>query len=392
MKERLKKIGKLKIVLFLAVVVILTTAALIVSENIRHRELSSKLADLKSSTSYNKDKFSERYSVSFTDEEVEEIQHFFDDIGKKSFKEFKSFDEVKEILSECPDEFNGVIGRDDIYATVFGIPFSGVGTWDQFTARCRLGEPCSIIVAQYALDLTATFYYIEYNGDSFYAVEDRLMDAQNNEEFAYNESFGKYLKIESYDSDDGYMEYAFLTDDRTLVYRDVLDYYESDNEDKGAPPEYWQFYMATVNRESIDKAMLTAQGYSKDFSLKYTGFADRHPSFAKNNPMADYDKDGLLDRVYRQYLELENGENVVSAYLFLGNGNNIVLSKNVWGEYFKTCMKDVTEDGKDDICFIQYTKNTNSEKYDMTVFEYRNGNYGAIKDQTWDEEYIKGLL
>ena len=47
-------------------------------------------------------------------------------------------------------------------------------------------------------------------------------------------------------------------------------------------------------------------------------------------------------------------------------------------------MADVTGDGNDDICFIQYNLTPASE-YEVDVFEYINGNYIAMN--TLDDKY-----
>ena len=85
----------------------------------------------------------------------------------------------------------------------------------------------------------------------------------------------------------------------------------------------------------------------------YTGYADVHPVYANGNAYKDYDKDGILDRIYRTYRVESDGEEVVQVYCFLGNGNTIVLDDNLWGDTFSTYCFDFNEDEIRDICFVQ---------------------------------------
>lgn len=82
----------------------------------------------------------------------------------------------------------------------------------------------------------------------------------------------------------------------------------------------------------------------------YSGYADIHPVYAAGNAYKDYDKDGILDRIYRKYIIEETGEETVKVYCFLGNGKTIELDHDLWGDTFTTQCFDLNEDQARDIC------------------------------------------
>jgi hypothetical protein len=125
-----------------------------------------------------------------------------------------------------------------------------------------------------------------------------------------------------------------------------------------------QSELSEENSESI---------YDQDEGFySYTGYLDIHPVFAKDNPKYDYDGDGLLDRVYKQY-DSDTGNNIF--YLRFGNGSELLLSDVTWGIFFKTETAELTGDGVNEILFEQFSTSTKCANLYVTVFTLRDGSY-----------------
>lgn len=294
---------------------------------------------------------------------------------------FKELDEIKKILGECPDDYVSLTERDDIYSIVLGSAFAGIERFDEFVADCRLGRPSHLIMAQITTNLDPIYYYLEYDGKTYHVVEDKTLDDYEGDN-GYSEFFSSKIKFENYsNSEGGLIEYGFLTDDFNLNYKDVVKYY--DQMEKSADsdlkePNFWQFYVCLVNKDELENRVLPSDRLTEEFVKEYTGFADKHPYFKDENPIEDYDGDEILDRVYREQEVIDETRSLTNVYLFLGNGNTVTLGKNLWGDFFKTEMIDVTGDDNKDILFVQYNKGVHPQ-YGLSVFEYRNGNYVAAK-------------
>ena len=353
-----------------------------------YEKRSSNRAELElllEQTNEAKESFRKKYrEISFENklEEQKKVKAFLDSLFNKSGETstFHSLSEIKEIIGTYPDVYGQITDYPDLYCVVFGQPQQGIERYNEFIAHCRLGIPGSMVMAQFTTNLDPIYYYMEFDGDTYHVVEDRTCDGFD-EQSGFTEIFSKYLRFESYlQSDQSVIEYGYLTDENKLSYADVIDYYENVNTNPNIlEPEYWQFYMSTSTQDELKERRLKPDRVNKEYTTNYTGYADVHFDFCNDNPLSDYDSDGILDRVYREYKELSNSKSIVNVYLFLGNGNNVSLGKNIWGEKFKTQMADVTGDGYKDICFIQYTDDVLTNEYSFSVYRYSSGNYIALK-------------
>ncbi len=104
----------------------------------------------------------------------------------------------------------------------------------------------------------------------------------------------------------------------------------------------------------------------------YTGYMDIHPIFAQGNPRADYDEDGLLDRVFKKY---DSNTNTSSFYLHFGNGTNLLLSDREMGYFFQTEAADLTGDGVKEIMFEQFSMSTKCSNLYLTIYTFKSGGY-----------------
>ena len=104
----------------------------------------------------------------------------------------------------------------------------------------------------------------------------------------------------------------------------------------------------------------------------YTGYLDENSYFAKDNPRKDYDGDGLLDRVYKEFQE-DTGSNIFT--LEFGNGSKLQLSDMTLGMFFATEGVDLTGDGQNEIIFEQNGTGTGGDYVYLSIFTLDRGSY-----------------
>lgn len=291
---------------------------------------------------------------------------------------FKSKKDIIEILERYPSNSEEIITRKDIFSVVFGSAQYGVETFNTFVSNCRLGIPGTMVMAQFTTNLDPVYTYIEFDGAGYHIVEDKTRDGYD-EDTGYVEIYGKYLKFEEYsDQEGGVIEYGYLTNDIKMTYSKVLNYYstvDTVGPDNIKMPDFWQFYVGVISKDDWEARVLPPDRLSKEFTEEYNGYLDMHPSYRYDNPMVDYDKDGIYDRIFRQYISDGLGRYRTNVFCFMGDGNNIQLAKDAWGEKYKTVAADLNADGNKDIVFIQYNDNPTDIRSEASVFLYKGGNY-----------------
>lgn len=378
MKQHSKKYAKINLIIAVALCTAIVIVAFFSLRYVRHSSTMAKLSALAEETRSADEALNHKYEKMDISDGVAPSRKAFRKamnqiITEASKDTLKSLDEVKEILGEVPREYTQIVADDSIYSLLFGEVKNGREAFDSFIFDTRLGHPSELIMVQFTINLDPIYYYIEYDGKKYHIVEDQTSDGYTGDN-AYIENTARYVRFEGYVEKSGDItEYGYSTDNYQLRYNDVLNSLEDESK-ISAGNDCWQFYISTLEKDKIEDRMIPVDRIDKDFKAAYTGFADIHPDFAKNNPMKDYDDDGTIDRVYRECRESKYGS-IVNTYLLLGNGNTIYLASNLWGEDFSTPMKDEDCDGHKDIVFTQYTENEPDKEPETRVFEYRNGNY-----------------
>jgi len=123
---------------------------------------------------------------------------------------------------------------------------------------------------------------------------------------------------------------------------------------------------STINRNWDDtEEMVAYEADGAGFDLTYTGYLDIHPVYAEENPRQDFDGDGQLDRVYKQYDE----EDGTSLYVHFYNGKELLLTSSAWGVWFHTTSCDVTGDGVNEIVFCQESMSTGGLYMTLSIFQ-----------------------
>ena len=384
MIQRLKNLKKRSLIIIAAALVAAIVIACISIAYLQKRNANiDRLQALQKSAREANSEFTIKYKMASDKEKrrfkfESSLKEFWE---KQNADSFKTLDEVKKILKEeYPGDYISIVNRDDIYSLLFGEVQNGLQEFDEFVVNSRLNRPATLVMVQFTTNLDPIYYYIEYDGKSYHVVEDKTYDGYG-EEYGYVEIKARYLRFEDYPERNGDItEYGYTSDVRNLTYKEVLDYIEKSSDGEILEePNCWEFYISPIDKEAMENRMLAPNRVDRDFKAKYSGFADRHPDYSEDNPFEDYDEDGILDRVYREYETLSENKGIVNAYLFFGDGNTVTLAKNIWGESFKTQMMDVTNDNNKDICFIQYNENAMGSEYGISIFEYKNGNYVAMK-------------
>ena len=125
--------------------------------------------------------------------------------------------------------------------------------------------------------------------------------------------------MEGYAQEDGSItEYAFLCDSKDLTYRMVQDYYAGNAASGVEEPSVWDFYIRNISKQESEERIGEINPDDHYAVKTYTGYADIHPVYASGNAYKDYDKDEILDRIYRKYTVEENGKESVKVYCFFG--------------------------------------------------------------------------
>lgn len=363
MKQLLKSTKRFKLILafIIVLVVAIIVTAVFAMRSSKRDVMSEKLKALQESATLNEENMNRQYGY-YGDDDLSGTSDTYQ-------TRMKSFKEIKTILDEYPSDYEEAIKITDIYSVGFGFPLFGIDKWDQFVADSRTGRPGNIVMVQFSGDYSCVYYYIEYDGEKYHVIEDRSRDSEDPDS-GYAEAYGQYLHIEQYPAESGYAEYAYLTDDPTMTFRKAESFYSGADESITEEPSYWQIYIGVVTAEMIANNQVDNDGSEENTTL-YTGFTDNNPYYSLENPMSDYDGDGILDRVYRECSVDEEGNVHVSAYLLLGNGKTVILSSNIWGSHFATDLIDFTSDGNKDICFKQYS----DDECEISIFKYIDGDY-----------------
>lgn len=149
----------------------------------------------------------------------------------------------------------------------------------------------------------------------------------------------------------------------------VQDYYAGNVSAGMEEPSVWDFYIRSIPRKEFEERRDQINPEDHYAVRTYTGYADIHPVYAIGNAYKDYDRDGILDRIYRKYIIEETGEEVVKVYCFFGSGKTMELTSDLWGDTFATQCFDFNEDQTRDICFVQHLNTQDGVQSRATILQ-----------------------
>lgn len=334
MKQQLKNFNRIKYIKILSLALLLLVALslfIITKSVIKHIGINKEMTKLAALVSQNNTDIKEQLANTYS-------SYNPNTSNESGEYKLKSLDEIVELLKEYPGDYDTAIQRTDIYSVAFGFPLFGWNLWDRFIADCRLGKPGNLVMVEFSPDFECVYYYLEFDGSYYHVVEDRSKSTDDGDS-GYSECYGSILRVEQYPIDSGYAEYAYVTDDESLTYPQIALYYASEDRDPSEEPSFWGFYVGTTTYDMLLNAMMTEEITSKA-PEDFDGFTFRHPEYAVDNPLIDYDGDGILDKIYRECLIDEDGNRTVNVYMFMGNGNNVLLAEDIKSNRFKTYLND----------------------------------------------------
>ena len=341
----------------------------------RKQNMRGELETLRIETEAMNQDFSEEYQKKDTFSEYSESIRQEKEINKEGFM---PIEEIRTKLKELPDNFAVIAQRDDVFAITYGSARVGQQLWEEFLSDIRFETPSEVILTQFTVEEDPIYYFIEYNGDSFHIVVDNTRDGYDDES-GYTEGFWNYLKVEGYAEEDGSItEYAFLCDSNELTYRMVQDYYAGNTTAGMEEPSVWDFYIRNIPQQEFEERRNQINPDDHYAVRTYSGYADIHPVYAAGNSYKDYDKDGILDRIYRKYIIEETGEEVVKVYCFFGNGKTMELDRDLWGDTFTTQCLDFNEDQTRDICFVQHLNTQDGVQSRVTIYAAVGDDYEIL--------------
>ena len=341
----------------------------------KKQSMRGELETLRIETEAMNQDFSEEYQKKDTFSEYSESIRQEKAVNKEGFM---PIEEIREKLKELPDHFAEIAQRDDVFAITYGSARVGQQLWEQFLSDIRFETPSQVILTQFTVEEDPIYYFIEYNGASFHIVVDSTRDGYDDES-GYAEGFWNYLKVEGYAEEDGSItEYAFLCDSDELTYRMVQDYYAGNTSAGMEEPSVWDFYIRNIPQQEFEERRDQINPDDHYAVRTYSGYADIHPVYAVGNAYKDYDKDGILDRVYRKYIIEETGEEVVKVYCFFGNGKTMELDHDLWGDTFTTQCLDFNEDQTRDICFVQHLNTQDGIQSRVTIYAAVGDDYEVL--------------
>lgn len=341
----------------------------------RKYSMRGELETLRIETREMNQDFSEEYQKKDTFSEYSESIRQKKAVNKEGFM---PIEEIRVKLKELPDHFAEIAQRDDLFAITYGSARVGQQLWETFLSDIRFETPSQVILAQFTVEEDPIYYFIEYNGDSFHIVVDSTRDGYDDES-GYTEGFWNYLKVEGYAEKDGSItEYAFLCDSNELTYRMVQDYYAGNTSAGMEEPSVWDLYIRSIPQQEFEERRDRINPDDHYAVKTYTGYADIHPVYASGNAYKDYDKDEILDRIYRKYTVEENGKESVKVYCFFGSGNTMELDDDLWGDVFATQCLDFNEDQTRDICFVQHLNTQDGLQSRVTIYVASGDTYEIL--------------
>ena len=132
----------------------------------------------------------------------------------------------------------------------------------------------------------------------------------------------------------------------------------------------WEEY---DNKTELDWTLEGLGSSVRSYPAYYTGFMDIHPGATQFEMNADYDEDGLTDRVYQRYMEETDSYEV---YLFLGSGQVLQLEDDARTDYWIETA-DISNDGQKEIIYQCYTyfMGDGGENTNLAIYEKTDGQW-----------------
>lgn len=140
--------------------------------------------------------------------------------------EFRHLEEVKGLLSVYSDELPELVSE-ACYVVLHGDSYSGEEYWEYFYECVGSNTPAEVVIVQFTTEGDPILDYIQYNGESFYRVQDISRDEFGGSQEPYQEYHYSYLKAYEPILENGDIcRYVYLTDQEDITLEEIFEKYE----------------------------------------------------------------------------------------------------------------------------------------------------------------------
>lgn len=143
----------------------------------------------------------------------------------------KSFVDIQNILASYPDTFEELNKNNDIFIVVHGNVEKGKELWESFYQKVQDKQPSELIIAQFTTEGDPILYYLTYDGEKIYVVEDVSRDAFKGDNKDYFEYSYAYIKEFKDTKEDTKGQYIILLNDDSLTLEDIRAIWDSGGEE-----------------------------------------------------------------------------------------------------------------------------------------------------------------
>lgn len=143
----------------------------------------------------------------------------------------KSLEEIENILDSYPKTFEELKKAKDIFIVVHGNIDKGEELWNSFYQKVQNKESAELIMAQFTIEGDPILYYLTYDGEKIYVVEDVSRDAYKGDYDDYLEYTYSYIKEFEDSTEEAKGKYIMLLNDDSLTLEDIRAIWDSGDEE-----------------------------------------------------------------------------------------------------------------------------------------------------------------
>lgn len=157
----------------------------------------------------------------------------------------RNLDEIKTYLSGFPSELSE-LETSKSYVVMHDEEQSGREYLDAFLEAVDAGTPAELVIVQYSVEGAPLLYYLNYDGNDFYAVYDYSRDTFIGDGEKYEEMTYPYLNLVDGTAENGdRFRYIVLSDKEELTMEDIESYWTKESAD--GEKIYFISYIVTGN-------------------------------------------------------------------------------------------------------------------------------------------------
>ncbi|HAB60713.1 MAG TPA: hypothetical protein DCE48_08435 [Lachnospiraceae bacterium] len=143
----------------------------------------------------------------------------------------RSFADIQNILDSYPDTLDELNKNKDVFIVVHGNVKKGKELWESFYQKVQDKEPAELTMAQLTIEGDPILYYLTYDGEKIYVVEDVSRDAFKGDYADYVEYTYSYIKEFEDSTEDSKGKYIILLNDDSLTLENIRNIWNSENDE-----------------------------------------------------------------------------------------------------------------------------------------------------------------